>query len=165
MKIREIKQGEAAALVELIMEVEKQSKYMLLEPGERTSGARELESRIIEMKKVGNSTVFVAEEGNELIGYLMAIGGTAKRNKHSVYLVTGILDEYRGRGIGTELFKQLEEWRRGTEIERLELTVVTLNEAGIRLYKKMGFVIEGTKRKSLCINGEFVDEYYMSKIF
>ncbi|TCN26140.1 GNAT family N-acetyltransferase [Mesobacillus foraminis] len=165
MKIREIKKGEAAALVELIKEVEKQSKYMLLEPGERTSGDRELESRIIEMKKVGNSTVFVAEEGNELIGYLMAIGGTAKRNKHSVYLVTGILDEYRGRGIGTELFKHLEEWRRGAEIERLELTVVTLNEAGIRLYKKMGFVVEGTKRKSLCINGEFVDEYYMSKIF
>ncbi|MFS0634794.1 GNAT family N-acetyltransferase [Mesobacillus foraminis] len=165
MKIREIKQGEAAALVELIKEVEKQSKYMLLEPGERTSGAQELESRIIEMKKVGNSTVFVAEEGKELIGYLMAIGGTAKRNKHCVYLVTGILDEYRGSGIGTELFKHLEEWRRGTEIERLELTVVTLNEAGIRLYKKMGFVIEGTKRKSLCINGEFVDEYYMSRIF
>ena len=50
------------------------------------------------------------------------------------------------------------------QIHRLELSVVTHNEAGLRLYKKMGFKIEGTKRHSLLIDGEFVDEYYMSKL-
>jgi RimJ/RimL family protein N-acetyltransferase len=41
---------------------------------------------------------------------------------------------------------------------------MTHNIAGIALYKKMGFEIEGTKRDSLLINGEYVDEYYMSKL-
>ena len=46
----------------------------------------------------------------------------------------------------------------------LELTVMTHNTAGIALYKKQGFAIEGTKRHSLLINGQFIDEFYMSKL-
>ena len=38
------------------------------------------------------------------------------------------------------------------------------NHAGIALYKKMGFEIEGVKKDSLLINDQYVDEYYMSKI-
>ncbi len=41
---------------------------------------------------------------------------------------------------------------------------MTYNTAGIALYKKMGFEIEGTKRNSLFIDGKYVDEYYMSKL-
>jgi hypothetical protein len=28
----------------------------------------------------------------------------------------------------------------------------------------MGFEIEGTKRASICVNGNYVDEYLMSKL-
>lgn len=41
---------------------------------------------------------------------------------------------------------------------------MTHNLAGIALYKKMGFEIEGRKRHSLRVNGAYVDEYYMSKL-
>lgn len=40
----------------------------------------------------------------------MAVGGNAKRNKHSAYIVMGILGEYRGKGIGAMLFKS---WSNG----------------------------------------------------
>jgi RimJ/RimL family protein N-acetyltransferase len=111
------------------------------------------------VKKSYNSTIVIAEEDKQLIGYLIAMGGNAKRNKHFVYLVIGVIAEYRGRGIG-----QLEKWAKEQNIHRLELTVVTQNQAGLQLYKKIGFEIEGTKRQSLYINGKFVDEYCMSKI-
>lgn len=164
MLIREIKLDDAESLINLIKQVESESQFMLFESGERNIGPEQQEKRIEAMKKEGNSTIFVAEENNELIGYLIAMGANAKRNKHSVYLVIGILTQYRGLGIGTKLFKQLEEWATEHSIHRLELSVVTRNEAGLQLYKKMGFNIEGTKRHSLFINGEFVDEYYMSKL-
>ncbi len=38
------------------------------------------------------------------------------------------------------------------------------NTAGIALYKKQGFEIEGTRRHAYIINGQYVDEYYMAKI-
>jgi RimJ/RimL family protein N-acetyltransferase len=34
----------------------------------------------------------------------------------------------------------------------------------VQLYEKMGFIREGTKRHSLKIEGQFVDEQYMSKL-
>jgi RimJ/RimL family protein N-acetyltransferase len=164
MLIREIKPDDAVCFINLIKKVESESKFMLLEPGERKIVEEEQKKRIEVMKKSYNSTIFIAEEDKRLIGYLIAIGGNANRNKHSVYLVIGVLAEYRGRGIGTKLFEQLEKWTKVHYIHRLELTVVTENQAGLQLYKKMGFEIEGTKRQSLYIDGKFVDEYYMSKL-
>lgn len=164
MLIREIKPDDAERLLKLIKLVERESQYMLFESGERNTGTEQQRKRIEVMIEEGNSTIFVAEENDELVGYLFAMGGNAKRNKHSVYLVIGILSEYRGLGLGTKLFKDLQEWATKHSIHRLELSVVNRNEAGLKLYEKMGFDIEGTKRDSLYIDGEFVDEYYMSKL-
>ena len=163
MLIREIKLDDAEIFVNLIKKVESESKFMLFESGESRISLEEQVKRIEVMGKSENSTIFIAEVDHQLIGYLIAIGGSAKRNRHSVYLVIGVLAQYRGLGVGTQLFEQLEKWATEQNVHRLELTVVTRNEAGIRLYKKMGFDIEGTKRHSLYIDGNFVDEYYMSK--
>jgi RimJ/RimL family protein N-acetyltransferase len=78
--------------------------------------------------------------------------------------VIGILEQFTGKGIGTQLFQMLEAWARSNDIHRLELTVMTHNERAIALYKKMGFEIEGIKKHSLFVNGEYVDEYYMAKL-
>jgi RimJ/RimL family protein N-acetyltransferase len=163
MLIREIKLDDAESFVNLIKKVESESKFMLFESGERSISLEEQVKRIEVMRKSENSTILIAEEDKQLIGYLIAIGGNAKRNKHSVYLVIGVLAQYRGLGVGTQLFEQLEKWATEHDVHRLELTVVTRNETGIRLYKKMGYDIEGTKRHSLYIEGNYVDEYYMSK--
>ncbi len=41
---------------------------------------------------------------------------------------------------------------------------MTHNVAGLALYTKQGFAIEGTRRDAMCINGVYVDEYFMAKI-
>jgi RimJ/RimL family protein N-acetyltransferase len=38
------------------------------------------------------------------------------------------------------------------------------NEVALKLYKKMGFKIEGLKERSMIVNGEYIDEYYMAKL-
>ncbi len=165
MLIREIKPVDAESFVSLVKQVEAETDFMLMEAGERSISPEQQRKRLEQMEKESNSTILVAEqEDGKLVGYLVVIGGNALRTKHSSYLVIGILTPYRGLGIGTKLFKHLEEWATEHNIHRLELSVVTRNEPGLRLYKKMGFDIEGTKRHSLYIDGEFVDEFYMSKL-
>lgn len=44
------------------------------------------------------------------------------------------------------------------------MTVMTHNEVGIALYRKRGFEIEGVKRDSIYIEGQYRDEYYMAKL-
>lgn len=164
MKIRRVRLEDAEQLCHLIQQVENDSKYMLFGPGERSVTSEQLQSRILAMDGDNGSTILVAESDDMLVGYLMAIGGSSNRTKHTVYLVVGILTGYRGQGIGTELFETIEQWANRHTIQRMELTVAKPNEAGIRLYKKMNFTIEGTKRKSLYIDGNYIDEYYMSKL-
>ncbi|MEK4715149.1 MULTISPECIES: GNAT family N-acetyltransferase [Sporosarcina] len=51
----------------------------------------------------------------------MAVGGNARRRKHSSYIVIGIVEDYRGQGRGRKLFKELEQWASNHNIHRLEL--------------------------------------------
>lgn len=162
--IREANVEDAEPLTNLILQVERESEFMLFEADERKLTAEQQRNRIEQMKEQNNSTMLVAEVNGKLVGYLFAIGGMARRNQHTAYLVIGILQEYRGKGIGTQLFTTLDRWAKEQRLHRLELTVVATNETAIALYKKMGFQIEGTKKDSLLINGEFVDEYYMAKL-
>jgi RimJ/RimL family protein N-acetyltransferase len=164
MEIRQVRLNDAENFVRVIKQVENEAHYMLFEAGERNISI-DKQTKIIEsILKEDNSTIFIAEEEKEIVGYLMVFGGKAKRNKHASYLVVGIVQSHRGKGLGTKLFMALNKWAINHKIHRLELTVVTQNEAGLGLYKKMGFEIEGTKRHSLFIDGKFVDEYYMSKL-
>ena len=47
-------------------------------------------------------------------------------------------------------------------IHHLELEVFTDNFRAISLYLKLGFVVEGTKRKACRKHGEFKDSYMMA---
>ncbi|MDS9472066.1 GNAT family N-acetyltransferase [Sporosarcina pasteurii] len=163
MFIRLAEPSDAGKLVSLIAEVE-QSNFMLFGPGERKITVEQQEKHIEVMKRQETSAIFIAEEEARLLGYLFAIGKNPARTKHSVYVVIGIAEQAREKGVGTKLFTALEKWAIEQEIHRLELTVMTHNEAGIALYKKMGFEIEGTKRHSLWIDGKYIDEYYIAKL-
>jgi len=137
---------------------------MMLEPGERTTSVEEQSQRIKHVLSTDNQIIFVAEDENRLVGFLGAYGGGFQRNHHCAYIVTGILQQYVGQGLGAQFFKALDEWATAHNIHRLELTVMCNNERAIHLYKKMGFVIEGSKKDSLLVNDNYVDEYYMAKM-
>lgn len=162
--IRHALRSDAEQLAALIQQVEMESPYMLYGAGERKITAEKQLQMIETLTKNSNSEILVAEENNKLVGYLFAIGGNTIKNKHCAYIVIGISAENRGRGVGTRLFVELERWAIDHGIHRLELTVITENIAGIKLYERAGFKVEGVKQDSLFMDGRFVDEYYMSKI-
>jgi RimJ/RimL family protein N-acetyltransferase len=74
------------------------------------------------------------------------------------------LPAYAGQGIGTQLFAAAEVWAKAHRLLRLELTVQQRNQAAVKLYQKMGFVIEGERTASMMIGGQLIDEYYMGKV-
>jgi RimJ/RimL family protein N-acetyltransferase len=164
MLIRKIKTTDAANFLELCQRLDNESKFMMLEPGERQTTIEEQTKWIKNTLKDDISLILVCEIEGRIVGYLYAIRESFNRMRHSAYIVTGILKEFRGQGIGSQLFNELDNWSISNHIHRLELTVMCHNQAGIALYKKMGFKIEGTKKDSLIVDGEYVDEYYMAKI-
>jgi RimJ/RimL family protein N-acetyltransferase len=162
--IREIREDDAATLLNLLTRVDEETQFMLLEAGERQTTVEDQRQTIKTILSRDNQTILVAENDDNLIGYLAAIGGDFKRNRHRAYIVIGILKAFIDQKIGTRLFTELDKWTRHHAVHRLELTVMAHNERAIRLYKKMGFEIEGTKKHSLLISGSYVDEYHMAKL-
>lgn len=160
---RSVNINDTEALWNLMNHLDYETKFMMYEPGERTKNLAKLQGTI-DGAVQGHDHLHLALDGNEPIGYISAQRGRVIREQHSVYIVVGIREKYQHQGIGTVLFKQLDEWAHENNIVRMELTVMCLNNAAFNLYRKCGFEVEGTKRKSMYIDGKYVDEYYMSKI-
>lgn len=163
MIIRQIEVRDAEGFVELSKKID-ESNFMLFEPGERKTTSEQQRKSIERIIAEENSVFFVAESEHKLVGFMAAIGGDLKRNKHSAYLILGILEEYQAQGIASKLFHQVFEWAKEVEKTRLELTVIKDNMKAFNLYRKMGFVLEGEKIHSLMIDGKPVNEYYLYKL-
>jgi len=165
IQIREIREGDVEKFLVLCHQLDRETQFMLLEPGERLITVEEQRERIKSILSKVNQTILVAEDQyGQLAGYLSATGGDYNRNRRTVYLVIGILQGFAGQGIGTQLFTQVERWAYTREIHRLELTVMVHNERAVNLYQKMGFEIEGVKKHNLRVDGRYVDEYERAKL-
>ncbi len=143
-----------------------ETNYMMYEPKERAqcTNIQELSADIRCNVINGYDFLQVASEDDKIVGYIRAERGKFRRNFHTAYIVVGILRDYAGKGIGTTFFKNLDKWASQHGVRRLELTVECHNHAARHLYEKSGFKIEGTRDKSMLVEGNFVDEYYMAKI-
>lgn len=163
MTIRSVRTDDSRNFLDMLKQLDKETSFMMLEPGERTTTVEDMEANIRSTVTSGSLTLILEDE-ERIAGFLSASRGSAARIRHRAYIVIGILKDYRGMGLGEKLFEELEKWAQEHHVTRLELTVMTHNEAAIHLYEKMGFQIEGTKKKSLLVNGIYVDEYYMGRI-
>lgn len=163
MIIRKAAIEDAEKFLSMLKQLDTETKNMMLEPGERKTTVEQMKDRIISTSGSDGLTLLIEDEG-KIGGFLSAQRGIPNRIHHSAYIVIGMLEACRGQKLGVKLFEGLQEWAIENNITRLELTVVTTNEAAVNLYKKIGFKIEGTKEKAMIINGDYVDEYYMGKL-
>ncbi|HKA43397.1 MAG TPA: GNAT family N-acetyltransferase [Burkholderiales bacterium] len=112
-----------------------------------------------------NGRILLAEVRGKVVGQIGIHPVPRARRAHAATLGMAVRDEWHGRGIGTALMREAimlaDDW---LHLLRLELTVYTDNEPGIRLYRKFGFVIEGTHRLYALREGEYVDTYSMARL-
>ncbi|MCZ7540822.1 MAG: GNAT family N-acetyltransferase [Anaerolineae bacterium] len=111
----------------------------------------------------------------DLVGLVAVVGGVvvgqlglhlyAGRRAHAAGLGMMVHGDYQRRGVGTALVEAAVELaERWLGITRLELEVYTDNPAGIALYKKFGFEVEGTLREYALRDGQYVDSYLMARV-
>lgn len=159
--IRPIQVNDAKAYHDLMYQLDDETSFMLYEKGERKSSIEDFEKRIQGMIEGG---ICYVHGDKNLNGFIAVNRSHINKIKHIGYIVIGILESHGGRKIGTMLFNKAFTWAKANDIHRLELTVMVPNKAGVNLYEKMGFDIEGVKRKAIYMDGDYLDEYYMSKL-
>jgi putative acetyltransferase len=76
-----------------------------------------------------------------------------------------VRDDWQGKGIGTALMQAAidlaDKW---LNLSRLELDVFFDNEPAIKLYKKFGFQVEGTRIGYAFRDGQYVDTMMMARV-
>ncbi|HEX5119482.1 MAG TPA: GNAT family protein [Pseudonocardiaceae bacterium] len=76
-----------------------------------------------------------------------------------------LTSEHTDRGLGTEATRLiLGHAFDVVGVHRVELDVYSFNPRARRVYEKVGFVYEGTKRHTLRWNGEWIDTYAMAML-
>lgn len=91
-----------------------------------------------------NSLLLVAEYEGKIIGNIDLTGSRRKIMEHTAVIGMGMLQKWQNIGLGTALLSAIIEWAKNNPIlELIWLQVYTENEAGLNLYKKMGFTENG----------------------
>jgi len=162
--IRQAKVADAQQILNLSKQLATETDFMLREVGEENLTFTEQETILSGFVKSTNKVFWVLEVEGQIVGLCLGIGSLARRNQHNLYCVMGILHAYTGQGLGRKLLEALEGWAQDAEFSRLELTVMIQNKIARRLYLSYGFEEEGIKRQSLKVDGQYVDEVYMSKL-
>ncbi|MDB8803660.1 GNAT family N-acetyltransferase [Romboutsia sp. 1001216sp1] len=164
MEIRKIQMQDANNYLDMLLNLDKETKFMMFEPGERPTDIN-IAKNIIEKSINGDNLVLVATDDENIVGFLSVQRGVPKRIKHTGYIVVGIREKFRGKGIGSKLFSELDIWARKNNITRLELSVICSNTVAKHLYEKNGFEIEGVKKNAMIVDGKYVDEFFIAKLY
>lgn len=105
----------------------------------------------------------VTNEASEVVGHLSIKGARFDRGLHRCELGMGLEFPYWRKGLGTQLLDlAIEEARSLSNVEYLDLRVISLNTPGINLYEKHGFS-EVSRIEDFCrIDGQPVADILMT---
>ena len=108
----------------------------------------------------------LAIESDEVIGSAGIRGnGFVLRRRHAAGLGICVAHERQGQGVGFEMMRRLLDWADNwAGFLRIELNVYVDNERAIALYRRCGFVLEGTHRAHALRDGVYVDTYSMARL-
>jgi L-phenylalanine/L-methionine N-acetyltransferase len=122
----------------------------------------------IEEMAVGPGTAelfLVAERDGQVVGNAGCHPHLQVRRRHSAHVGMAVATHAQGQGVGSALMAALVDWADNwAQLLRLELTVYVDNEAAMALYRKFGFVLEGTHRADALRDGQYVDTHFMARL-
>ena len=102
----------------------------------------------------------ILKEGKR-IGYFRT-SNYSNENKN-IYIGADIHEDYRGMGLGYKSYIEFLPFLfKRKALHKISLEVLSTNDRAINLYKKIGFVTEGTKRDEVLKDNTWLDSIIMS---
>jgi RimJ/RimL family protein N-acetyltransferase len=160
--IRDAAVEDACAVLDYVEGISGESDFLSFGPGEFELTEAEEEEFIRKCHASDNHLFILGSIGNTIVSTLIFSAGRRPRVRHSGEFGMSVRKEYWGLGIGSLMLDTLIDWARDTQIvKKINLRVRTDNQRAIRLYERKGFVIEGTIRKEILLDGRYFDHHWM----
>jgi RimJ/RimL family protein N-acetyltransferase len=108
--------------------------------------------------------LYIAEAEGRIVGWCDIMPMQRPGFTHCGILGTGLLQEWRGQGLGRILVQEALTAAGRIGLERVQLEVYADNAPAIALYGKLGFVLEGKRRRARKLDGVYTDILMMARL-
>ena len=131
---------DAAAMVKYLTDTAAETEFVLRYPEECSRYTVESERSFLEGFNANPNSLFLTcFVGERLAGNCELQFNTQIKYRHKASVAIALYREFWGQGIGTAMFRAMEEVARQRGVMLLELEYIGGNERGRGLYEKMGF--------------------------
>ncbi|TVR92478.1 MAG: GNAT family N-acetyltransferase [Spirochaetaceae bacterium] len=152
-------QEDAHELLLFYLTLQNEQPYLHIYPDDALQSVEELQNYLHRLNQIGASRIVVAKESQRIIGCVTVEALTLPDQCGVGELGISVLKEYRDRGIGTRLMREVLSWAAGNaHIHEIILHVADANRRAIHVYTELGFTIEdceawdsGTTHGTLCM--------------
>lgn len=105
---------------------------------------------------------FDDDQAHTLIGMVGLIREPHLKSQHKALIISMyVIPEARGKDVGKALLSEIINYAKTTDLDQLQLAVVTTNEPARKLYRSLGFEVYGIEPRALKKDGQFWDEELM----
>jgi RimJ/RimL family protein N-acetyltransferase len=163
--VREINQNDVDSLFDYITEIGKEDTFIEINPNSLVTYEEEGKyvSDCLEKIAKKEMLVLLAFFEDELIGSV-SVEVQLRRKQHIGMLGIAIKKNFRGDGIGKKLMElAINEAKTKLSVTQITLGCYANNNAGLALYKKLGFSEYGRLPKGVFRQGAYVDEVLFRK--
>lgn len=157
--IRPARQDDIAGIVGIIRQVAAEGTYI-----EAESVAQQLdyEDTLMRHNEFESRVFFVATVEDEVVGWVHLDVPEIDKLRHTAEITVGLVDAYRGHGIGTLLIERGLEWASEESLAKVYNSFPATNQQAIDFFERRGGEIEATREDHYRIDGEPVDEVMMA---
>lgn len=98
-----------------------------------------------------------------VVGHLELLGGRVRAELHRTTLGIGMLQPYTGKGHGQRMMEAAIAWARDEAgLDYIDLGVFVGNDPARKLYERMGFIAQWTRRDAFRVDGTIIDDIQMT---
>lgn len=159
--IRAAREDDLTGLVGAIREALGDKTYI---EGETVADIVESENVLLRHNELQKRMFFVATVHGDVVGWVHLNAPELEKLEHTAQLTVGVIDEYRGHGIGTKLLDHGVDWALDNGFEKLYNSVPSSNEEAIEFLESRGWETEAVRKKHYKIDDEYLDEVMMAKL-
>lgn len=157
--VRPARQEDMEGVVDAIETVASVESYVV---AARLAEAVTREGVLLRSNESQDRVFFVASVEGEAVGWLHVEGTQFDRMSHTARLTLGVLEGYRGAGLGSALMERGLEWAGSRGYRKVYQNLSATNDSAIAFLENHGWTVESTREGHYLIDDELVDEVQLA---
>ena len=160
--VRPAREEDLSGIIGAIRQVAAERTYIV---AETVAEALDHEGALLRHNERESRVFFVASVDDEVVGWAHLTVPEFEKLRHTAELTVGVLEDYRGHGIGSHLVQRGLEWARSNGFEKVYQSLPATNQEAVKFLESQGWETEAIRQKHYKIGDEYVAEQMMAYLF